>query len=228
MQCTPTFGESPFYSPQDRTLHFCYEWYQIVLNIAPLAATAQGVTRENVITGAWIGVLMHETGHALFDMLDVPVFGREEDAADETAAFVALQFNKDVERTIIKGFAYSFQRLAQLGFDPPVKAMDPKSPDYPKDADGQCSADPFCVYNDVHGTMSQRLYNTLCIAYGADQQTFGDFVQLGMLPLARAANCPQEYQQIMRAFAKTVFPFIDQDKLKIVQSSQWLRPSELK
>ena len=29
----------------------------------------------------------------LFDMLDVPVFGREEDAADETASFIALQFN---------------------------------------------------------------------------------------------------------------------------------------
>ena len=110
LNCQPDFhSDSPFYSSGDRALHFCYEWYNVVLQWAPKEPTPEGVTRGNVITGMWAGTLLHETGHAMFDMLDVPVFGREEDAADEVAAFIALQFNKDVARTIIKGFAYFWE-----------------------------------------------------------------------------------------------------------------------
>lgn len=98
-------GHSPFYSSDDRALHFCYELYLDVLNVAPQTTTPQGVTRGTVDTGFWTSVLMHETGHALLDMLDIPVFGREEDAADQVAAFIALQFNPEVARTIIKGVA---------------------------------------------------------------------------------------------------------------------------
>jgi hypothetical protein len=228
MQCTPQYDMSPFYSSSDRTLHFCYEFYQLVLNVAPIVTTPQGVTRESVISGTWAGVLLHETGHALFDMLDVPVFGREEDAADEVAAFIPLQFNKDVERTIIKGFAYFWLRLGQMGGDPPTRGMNPKDPNFPKDPQGRCNADPFCHYSEVHGTATQRFYNALCLGYGADREVFKDFIQLGWLPPARAANCAHEYQQLTRAFVKTILPFVDQDLMKKVQSSQWLQAGDLK
>ena len=118
------------YLSGDRALHFCYEWYNVVLQWAPKGPTPEGVTRGNVITGMWAGTLLHETGHAMFDMLDVPVFGREEDAADEVAAFIALQFNKDVARTIIKGFAYFWEMAAKAGNDPPTatRANRPRTP----------------------------------------------------------------------------------------------------
>jgi Putative metallopeptidase len=224
LNCQPNFNsDSPFYSPADRALHFCYEWYRDVLQAAPTATTPEGVTRENVITGMWAGTLLHETGHALFDMLDVPVFGREEDAADETAAFIALQFNKDVQRTIINGFAYFWQMEAKLGADPPT-ANDPNPP---KDAIQRCLNDPLCAYSDEHGTASQRLYNTLCLGYGGDPDTFKDFVQKGWLPKARADDCAREYQQLKLAFSKTIMPFVDLDMMKKVQATQWLQPQEL-
>src|SRR5476649_44789 len=50
-------------------------------------------TRENVITGTWVAVLLHETGHALFDMLEVPVFGREERSEEHTSE---LQSHRDL------------------------------------------------------------------------------------------------------------------------------------
>src|SRR5262249_24123311 len=37
-------------------------------------------------------------------------------------------------------------------------------------------------FADAHGTPAQRLYNLLCLAYGADPQLFGDFVENGYLP----------------------------------------------
>ena len=224
LNCQPDFhSDSPFYSSADRALHFCYEWYNDVLQAAPTATTTQGVTRANVITGMWAGTLLHETGHAMFDMLDVPVFGREEDAADEVAAFIALQFNKDVQRTIIKGFAYFWQMAAQNGEDPPT--VDDPNP--PQDVIQRCFSDPLCAYSDVHGTASQRLYNTLCLGYGGDPDAFKDFVQMGWLPQTRAADCDREYHQLEFAFAKTILPFIDPQMRAKVQSTPWLLPTEM-
>ena len=141
----------------------------------------------------------------LFDMLKVPIFGREEDAADETAAFIALQFNKDVARVIIKGFAYAWE----VQKDPAASA-------------------PMSTWADVHGKASQRMYNTLCLGYGGDPNEFQEFVDKGWLPKNRADNCKREYAQLKMAFIKTVLPFIDRDLLARVQQTQWLTPEELK
>jgi uncharacterized FlgJ-related protein len=35
-----------------------------------------------------------------------------------------------------------------------------------------------------------------------------------------------EYEQVKRAFVKTVLPFIDQDLMKKVQARQWLQPQD--
>ena len=45
----------------------------------------------------------------------------------------------------------------------------------------------------------QRFYNLLCMAYGSDPQTFGDLVDKGYLPQARAKGCRTEYGEARRA-----------------------------
>ena len=54
----------------------------------------------------YVATLLHETGHAAFDIMDIPVFGREEDAADQFEGLLALQFGKETARTVVKGDAY--------------------------------------------------------------------------------------------------------------------------
>ena len=176
----------------------------------------------------WVvaGVMLHEAGHALFDIMDVPMFGRQEDAADQMAGFIALQFNKETARTVIKGFAYSWQLEAEGGADPPTTLPDPSDPNYPSDPKQQCSLDPLCAFSDEHGTASQRVYNTLCIAYGGDQAGFQDLVDSGWLPEQRAKTCESEYQQAKFAFEKTVLPAIDQAQMKRVQNQRWFYPLE--
>jgi hypothetical protein len=153
-----------------------------------------------VVVGAFTGVVLHEAGHAVFDMLEVPVFGREEDAADAMAAFIALQFNKDVARTVVRGYAYIWRALGN-----------------PRE---------WAQYADEHGTSGQRFYNTLCLAYGGDPTTFKEFVDKGWLPKERAAGCAAEYQQTRLAFVKTILPFIDQGMMKKVQATNWLAPGK--
>src|SRR5262245_36373163 len=155
---------SPFYTPDAWAIFLCYEFSEILDRFAPKRGQpSQGFSHDEVVVGVYAGVVLHEAGHAVFDMLDVPVLGREEDAADEMAIFIALQFSKDVARTVTRGYAYFWSVLGD-----------------PKEWKG---------YSDEHGTASQRLYNTLCLAYGGDPQTFKEFVDKGWLPKARAANC---------------------------------------
>jgi Putative metallopeptidase len=47
---------------------------------------------------------------------------------------------------------------------------------YKNDIAGTKVTAPLTAFADVHGAPVQRFYNLLCIAYGADPQTFGDLV----------------------------------------------------
>jgi hypothetical protein len=95
---------SPRYVPDNWAILICYEFSDILDKVAPKPGKpSQGFTHDEVVVGSYVGVVLHEAGHAVFDMLDVPVFGREEDAADEIASFIALQFSKDVARTVTRG-----------------------------------------------------------------------------------------------------------------------------
>jgi hypothetical protein len=190
---------SPRYVPEQWAILLCYEFSDILDKVAPKPGKpSQGFTHDEVVVGSYVGVVLHEAGHAVFDMLDVPVFGREEDAADEIASFIALQFSKDVARTVIRGYAYFWSVLGN-----------------PKE---------WTQYSDEHGTSAQRFYNTLCLGYGTDPQTFKEFVDKGWLPKERAANCASEYQQISMAFGKTILPYVDLNLMKQVQAKNWLRP----
>lgn len=189
---------SPHFRGDIRAIVLCYEFVEWVRRVAPAPGESwEGITRDDVVVGAFTGVVLHELGHATFNMLDVPVFGREEDAADAIGIFIALQFSKDVARTVTKGFAYLF-----------AKSGNPKE---------------WAQYADEHGTSAQRFYNTLCVAYGGDPQSFREFFDKGWLPRDRAAGCATEFQQIRLAFSKTVLPFVDQGLMKQVQARDWLK-----
>ena len=45
--------------------------------------------------GGFVSTLLHETGHAIFYMLDIPIFGREEDAADAVAVVCCASVRQD-------------------------------------------------------------------------------------------------------------------------------------
>jgi Putative metallopeptidase len=189
-----------FYVPAEWAINLCYEYYENLEAIAPQTVSPQGYTRDEVIVGGFIDAIFHELGHALFDMLNIPVFGREEDAADQLSAFLMLQFGKDVARVTIKGAAFTY-----------LASKNPRTR---------------TEFADEHGAPAQRFFNYMCLAYGGEPAAFQDYVDRGVLPKARAEQCPREYGLVRRAFAKTLLPHIDVEMMKKVQSIQWLRPTD--
>ncbi len=199
-QCTLDGTPNAFYYPLDWQLNICYEIVDYLDKITP-TEPVNGVPPKRVIMGALTAIVLHEVGHALFDNLQVPVLGREEDAADQLAAFLALQFDKEVATTVVTGMAYAQLALKNVGMGVPV---DRRS------------------FADEHGTADQRFYNVLCIAYGSDPGAFASFADPSVLPPERAEGCKKEYAQIRDAFYKTIFPAIDPAKMALVQSVKWL------
>jgi hypothetical protein len=183
----------------DDAITVCYEYIADILRNAPQETTPAGVTRVDAIVGPTLEVFLHEAGHAVFDYLEVPILGREEDAADQFAAYLLLQFSKDDARRLIVGVAYSYH----------VDASEPSK-----------KKNPFA---DEHGLPAQRFYNVMCTAYGADSKLFADLVEKEYLPKERAEGCADEYEQITRAMTKLIRPYIDQTRAAQVRAKRWLK-----
>jgi hypothetical protein len=181
----------------------CYEYIEDLRKTMPAETTAAGVAPIDALVGPLFDTSLHEFAHALFEMLRLPVLGREEDAADQVSAYIMLQLGKVEVRRLIGGVAYAYKTEAEAATKPPTMTR----------------------FADVHGTPAQRFYNVLCIAYGADKQLFGDIVEKGYLPKDRAEDCKDEYRQVAYAYEKLIGPHVDRARAKKVFDKRWLRPT---
>jgi hypothetical protein len=129
-------------------------------------AAAQFVSSNVVAT------LYHELGHGLIDVLQLPVLGREEDAADSLSALLTHEiWDEDSATQIIYDTAYAYSAYAQEA-----------------DQGGWELA-----YADTHSLDLQRYYNLVCQFYGADPEVRQDVADELELPAERAEGCADEF-----------------------------------
>ncbi|HEY2979934.1 MAG TPA: DUF4344 domain-containing metallopeptidase [Anaerolineales bacterium] len=180
----------------------CYEYLEEIRRGMPRETTAAGVTPADAVIGQFFYVFAHEMGHAMFEILELPIFGNAEDAADHFATFIMLEFNKEQARGLIIGAAYSYKKYVM----------------------GSEVTAPLAAFSDVHAAPAQRFYNLLCLAYGADPILFADFVKgdsKDYLPKGRAHNCKREYDQVAFAFRSLIFPHLDRQMARQVLQKTW-------
>lgn len=122
-----------------------------------------------------IATFYHELGHALIDVLQLPVLGREEDAADSLSALLTHQIWDEEAATQITydtAFAYAaYVAEAEAG--------------------GYEMA-----FADTHSLDQQRYYNLVCHFYGANPEVREDVAQELELPKDRAMGCEDEFALI--------------------------------
>jgi hypothetical protein len=186
------------------TVHMCYELLQDILKTMPAEATpVLRITPHDVVVGQFLFWSLHEVGHAVFHIFEVPLFGREEDAADQFAVYLMLHFGNGQAHRWVEGAAYAAHAFV----------MDHEiNPEVHKRLE---------KFSSVHGLPEQRFYNGLCLAYGADAALFADVVATGFLPTMRAENCEHEYQTFDHAFKTEIRPHIDRQMAKAVLSMTW-------
>jgi hypothetical protein len=178
----------------------CYEYVARIVKLAPAVATPSGLSRENAVVGAFVQLILHQVSYAVFDLLQVPVWGRVDDAADRLAAFVMLQFGQDVAIRTLTGAVWFFEASNRTwtGSD----------------------------FASASSPEAQRIYNYLCIAYGSAPWVFADILRDTLLKTSRARRCVNEYRQLDWSFEQAILPHLDPGRLAKVRATRWLEPED--
>lgn len=125
--------------------------------------------------------LLHEMGHLLISELQLPVLGREEDAADQLG-FMGLFLLHERQRD-----ADFYAKLLDVA-DYWRLEWQRQSPNAPEVREW-----------DSHALDAQRFYNLACLAYGSDPRQLEWIIQMTGLPDERAFYCQDEYLQVEHA-----------------------------
>jgi len=148
------------------------------------------------VSGNMLFVLLHELGHTTVGELDLPVLGREEDAADSFASLTLIhiksEFSEHVLAEAAKGWFMADRRDKKEG--EPV------------------------LYYDEHGLNQQRAYQVVCYMVGADPIRFKDLAAETKLPKDRQQSCSEDYQKAAKSWGAVLQPHVraaDQPKTKI-------------
>ena len=140
--------------------------------------------RELILMGEAHFVLYHEVGHAMVDLFDIPIVGREEDAVDGLATILAVSVLKRPELAIGAALAFDSQ-------DDPSEDFEQRD------------------YWDVHSLDAQRYYNILCWVYGGAPEMCDDLVAK-LVPEdwfeSRAGECDHEFDELRKNWGKLLEP----------------------
>src|SRR5215472_2790837 len=184
------------------TVTICYELLKHVLDSLPKETSDAGITPDDAKIGQVLWFTLHEVGHATFDIFKIPIFGNEEDAADNFATYIMLQFAE--ARRLIGGAAWAWAAYMQEYKRNPVVQV------------------RLATFAQSHGQPQERFYNLLCMAYGNNPVRYAILTQEGFLPPARAKNCEHEYKVLAFAFEKEIGPHIDYQLAKGIVEANWL------
>lgn len=173
-----------FYVPDDQMVIICYEMLVNTFNLFA-AAGLQGEELSIAVANDIFATLYHEVGHALVDILELPITGREEDAVDQFAVVSLLVFDELGQQALIHNALYWALLASQSETD----------------------IDNMPFWNE-HSLSSQRFYDILCLAYGSDNESLHYLVENGTLPEDRAVRCEDEYIRVANAWDALLNPYV--------------------
>ena len=166
-----------FYRPEARRVTLCYELLEDLNNRFSSHPQA-----DILAAGTTAFVLLHEVGHALIHVLDLPTTGREEDAVDQLATLLMLGEGPVGDSLAFAAAAWFLQSASRARINP-------------------------LAFADEHGLDAQRVYSILCWVHGRDPVRYPQIVKEGWLPVSRAERCPAEYSRISRSWSRLLAPF---------------------
>ncbi len=171
-----TFGDcgraDAFYQTGTRQIGMCYELFA---DLASKFSIADSVDVFRFI-------FLHELGHALIDQFDLPILGREEDAADSLATVFSIEEDQNSRGALLAGI--NFLDSYQKGFS--------------------------SNWADNHSLGPQRMFNLVCWTVGGDPTALSNrtVAALNQQLASSGRNCSTEYSSQKQAYTRLLEPFI--------------------
>lgn len=205
-----------FYDPRRANVVLCYEMLMVLYRQGGERAEVLGIAGVEADEAAedyvWANlrfIASHETGHALIDLLDLPVTGRQEDAVDQFATSLMQHIGEEGES---RRQAADNLRMAAHWFLTRVEEQ--------ADGDGGFSLH---AYADTHSLGLQRYFNLQCLLYGSDPERFASIVESGDLPVSRARYCPEEARRAQEAWVRLLLPHFSPARPEVRETAEeWL------
>lgn len=167
-----------WYNPEKHHVIMTYDFMEFIVKDAVQNKNTEAEAIQYA-TGAIMFTLVHELGHALIGEMDVPVVGREEDAADEFATMLMLDcgpMGQDVLSSAADWFGMMSRHQKDLAFW------------------------------DEHSLDQQRLFNILLLMYGHSPDKYSTFVSM-LVPRNRMAKALHEYKVKEHRWEKLLTPY---------------------
>ena len=175
--------DGPLYDSESNTVMMPYEFVHDIEYYLESASASFSERSAEFINDVLVHTLLHEFAHALIYLFEVPVVGKEEDAADSFASvFIIEQLPKAHRR---------MTNAAQM-FLLESRDHTPTQEDYAGE----------------HSLDTQRYYATLCHLYGSDPEKYeGQFSKTGFSG-ERAELCADDYELLATAWERLHQGFI--------------------
>ncbi len=177
-----------FYDSDEKAILLCYEAFEHFVDIFQ-RAQPDGTDEEigGKAVAALVFTFYHELGHALVDVYDLPVTGREEDAVDQLATVMLLETweGEESELAILSSAEWFDLDASENSEDPDMA--------------------------DEHSLDEQRYYNLVCWIYGSDPDYFSDVADDWGLPAERAEQCSSEYARMSGSWNRLLGPHMRPD-----------------
>lgn len=142
-------------------------------------------------------ILQHEVGHALIELLELPVLAQEEDAADLYATMDVLDNFDDAEARSILTYAV----IANLAFAKEVGKPDVSD------------------YYGEHDLDIQRAYRIVCLGFGTDEDAFEALANRFDMPEDRRDGCIDDAYRSWVSWEKVLEPHRRQADKKPAQQN---------
>lgn len=179
-ECGTGLTYTAYYAPSESLIVLCYELLESFRqDFASLESTAEEAVDLAINAGKF--VFLHELGHALIHDWDLPVLGREEDAADQFATVLLSFGGRDSLRL---AWAAAVQLLL-------VSQQQPNQH----------------LASDVHSSPLQRFYSIACLSYGSSPEEYSDLPET-ILPTSQGDQCVGQSQQTIRNWIQLIQPYI--------------------
>ncbi|MGI9498757.1 MAG: DUF4344 domain-containing metallopeptidase [Geminicoccaceae bacterium] len=137
------------------------------------------------VVGNTLFTVYHELGHALIDMLNLPVIGREEDAVDGLAAVTMIPEAPDELRdALVIAVADGWRAQSEFGGN---------------------GRDRRTFWGE-HALDEQRHFAIVCLMVGSDQEGFYDFALEAGLPDERIETCSHDFTSMKNGWKRLLDP----------------------
>lgn len=128
------------------------------------------------ITGSITTDFYHEMGHALIHVMDLPVLGNEEDAADLLSVFMINElWQEEPAQQIMSASLATWATMAETA----MEEID---------------------FWDEHAPSAKRLATMACLFYGANPEARVDFADEQGIPEERREDCAVEWELVYESW----------------------------